>query len=101
MAMAEHEEIFIRDNDERPGSVKDRGTRTAYDVSGRSSTIASSGREGGKRHNFILTSKLPSVRPFYGIIQDVKSRAPYYASDWTDAWNYRVVPATLLIFFAK
>ncbi|KAF8894307.1 bicarbonate transporter [Mucidula mucida] len=25
-------------------------------------------------------------------------RAPHYASDWTDAWNYRVVPATALIF---
>lgn len=36
-----------------------------------------------------------------GIIRDLKARAPYYASDWTDAWNYRVVPAIVLIFFAK
>ncbi|KAF9013359.1 HCO3 transporter family-domain-containing protein [Cyathus striatus] len=36
-----------------------------------------------------------------GIIQDVKARAPWYISDWTDAWNYRVVPATALIFFAN
>ncbi len=36
-----------------------------------------------------------------GIILDIKARAPHYASDWTDAWNYRVVPATALIFFAK
>ncbi len=36
-----------------------------------------------------------------GIILDIRSRAPWYASDWTDAWNYRVVPATALIFFAK
>lgn len=36
-----------------------------------------------------------------GIILDIKARAPYYPSDWTDAWNYRVVPATALIFFAK
>ena len=36
-----------------------------------------------------------------GIWNDVRSRIPYYASDWTDAWNYRVVPATTLIFFAK
>ncbi|KAI0643000.1 anion exchanging protein [Trametes meyenii] len=36
-----------------------------------------------------------------GIARDVKARAPYYASDWTDAWNYRVVPAVVLIFFAN
>lgn len=31
-----------------------------------------------------------------GMYVDVKSRLPYYVSDWTDAWNYRVVPATLV-----
>ena len=36
-----------------------------------------------------------------GIRQDIYARAPWYISDWTDAWNYRVVPATALIFFAK
>ncbi|KAJ3711718.1 HCO3 transporter family-domain-containing protein [Lentinula raphanica] len=36
-----------------------------------------------------------------GIILDVRARAPYYVKDWTDAWNYRVVPATALIFFAN
>ena len=42
-----------------------------------------------------------SIRPFRGIINDFKSRLPYYISDWTDAWNYRVVPATALTFFSK
>jgi len=36
-----------------------------------------------------------------GIWNDIRSRAPYYISDWTDSWNYRVVPATTLVFFAK
>jgi hypothetical protein len=36
-----------------------------------------------------------------GIMLDIRARAPWYISDWTDAWNYRVVPATALIFFAK
>ena len=36
-----------------------------------------------------------------GIIVDIRARAPWYFSDWKDAWNYRVVPATALIFFAK
>ncbi|OJT09962.1 hypothetical protein TRAPUB_13560 [Trametes pubescens] len=47
---------------------------------------------------------LPSWFPTFfgrGIIRDLKARSPYYASDWTDAWNYRVVPAIVLIFFAK
>ncbi|KAF5382704.1 hypothetical protein D9615_002816 [Tricholomella constricta] len=36
-----------------------------------------------------------------GILLDIRARAPWYISDWTDAWNYRVVPATALIFFAN
>ena len=36
-----------------------------------------------------------------GIISDIRARIPWYLSDWTDAWNYRVVPATAHIFFAK
>ncbi|EDN91146.1 hypothetical protein SS1G_00549 [Sclerotinia sclerotiorum 1980 UF-70] len=32
---------------------------------------------------------------------DVKRRAPFYLSDWTDAWDYRVVPATIYMYFAN
>ncbi|KIJ54700.1 hypothetical protein M422DRAFT_24604 [Sphaerobolus stellatus SS14] len=42
-----------------------------------------------------------SIRPFLGIVRDIKARAPYYVSDWTDAWNYRIVPATALTFFSN
>ena len=48
-----------------------------------------------------ISGFLSSIRPFRGIVLDIRARAPYYFSDWTDAWNYRVIPATLLIFFAK
>ena len=41
------------------------------------------------------------IHLFRGMVNDVRKRAPYYASDWTDAWNYRVVPATVYMFFAK
>lgn len=44
---------------------------------------------------------IKSLRIGAGIWNDIWSRTPYYASDWIDAWNYRVVPATTLIFFAK
>ncbi|KAF9236767.1 HCO3 transporter family-domain-containing protein [Melanogaster broomeanus] len=51
-------------------------------------------------------SSWPLLPPFArrlgaGIVQDLRARAPWYISDWTDAWNYRVVPATALIFFAN
>ncbi|KAF9462989.1 HCO3 transporter family-domain-containing protein [Collybia nuda] len=36
-----------------------------------------------------------------GVKLDIRARAPWYISDWADAWNYRVVPATALIFFAN
>ncbi|KIP02729.1 hypothetical protein PHLGIDRAFT_283464 [Phlebiopsis gigantea 11061_1 CR5-6] len=42
-----------------------------------------------------------SIGLFRGITRDIRARAPYYVSDWTDAWNYRVVPAIVLIFFAN
>lgn len=35
------------------------------------------------------------------MIDDVKRRAPYYLSDFTDAWDYRVIPATVYMYFAK
>ena len=41
------------------------------------------------------------VRLFRGMVDDVRRRAPYYASDWTDAWDYRVIPATIYMYFAK
>ncbi|RYO94451.1 hypothetical protein DL766_008924 [Monosporascus sp. MC13-8B] len=34
---------------------------------------------------------------FRGMVNDVRRRAPYYWSDWRDAWDYRVVPATIYI----
>ena len=40
-------------------------------------------------------------RLFSGILNDIQSRVPFYLSDWKDAWNYRVIPAIVLIFFAK
>jgi boron transporter len=41
------------------------------------------------------------VRLFKGMVEDVKRRAPYYLSDWTDAWTYRSCPAVVYMYFAK
>ncbi|KAK3378217.1 HCO3 transporter family-domain-containing protein [Podospora didyma] len=35
------------------------------------------------------------------MVNDLRRRAPYYGSDWMDAWNYRVVPATVYMYFAN
>lgn len=37
----------------------------------------------------------------YGVYNDIKTRLPYYRSDFTDGWNYRVVPSTTFIFFTN
>lgn len=47
------------------------------------------------------TPKWWKIRLFRGMINDIRRRAPYYVSDWTDAWDYRVVPATIYMYFAK
>lgn len=39
--------------------------------------------------------------PGQGIYKDVRGRLPYYLSDWTDAWNYRVIPATVYMYFCN
>ncbi|KKA26173.1 hypothetical protein TD95_005233 [Thielaviopsis punctulata] len=36
-----------------------------------------------------------------GMLRDLRRRLPYYISDWRDAWDYRVVPATVYMFFAN
>ncbi|PWY92464.1 hypothetical protein BO70DRAFT_402473 [Aspergillus heteromorphus CBS 117.55] len=41
------------------------------------------------------------VHLFRGMRRDVQRRIPYYWSDWTDAWDYRVVPATVYMYFAN
>ncbi|KAF2744484.1 hypothetical protein M011DRAFT_520950 [Sporormia fimetaria CBS 119925] len=38
---------------------------------------------------------------FSGMMNDIRRRAPYYWSDWKDAWDYRVVPATVYMYFAN
>ncbi|KAL6849365.1 hypothetical protein ACO1O0_008905 [Amphichorda felina] len=41
------------------------------------------------------------IHLFRGMANDVRRRVPYYVSDWLDAWDYRVVPATVYMYFAN
>lgn len=37
--------------------------------------------------------------PFAGMIRDVRGRLPHYLSDWKIALSYRILAATIRIFF--
>ncbi|KAK9239875.1 HCO3 transporter family-domain-containing protein [Lipomyces kononenkoae] len=42
------------------------------------------------------------IHAFRGMRNDIKNRLPYYLADWTvDAWNYRIIPATIYMYFAN
>jgi boron transporter len=41
------------------------------------------------------------IHPFSGMWKDIRRRLPYYPSDWTDAWTYRVIPSTIDMYFKK
>lgn len=41
------------------------------------------------------------IHLFRGMVNDIRRRAPYFWSDWRDAWDYRVIPATVYMYFAK
>ncbi|KAI0471925.1 HCO3 transporter family-domain-containing protein [Xylariaceae sp. FL0804] len=41
------------------------------------------------------------IHLFRGMVNDVRRRAPYFWSDWADAWDYRVVPSTVYMYFAN
>ncbi|CAJ2507723.1 Uu.00g089090.m01.CDS01 [Anthostomella pinea] len=66
--------------------------------------------DGGNRSTGITSSTRISGRSrprwwkihlFRGMVNDVRRRAPYYWSDWRDAWDYRVVPSTIYMYFAN
>ncbi|KAI5298605.1 hypothetical protein KEM56_003914, partial [Ascosphaera pollenicola] len=54
-----------------------------------------------QRHGRHGEPKWWKIHLFRGMWNDVRRRAPYYASDWLDAWDYRVVPATVYMYFAN
>ncbi|KAL8806837.1 MAG: hypothetical protein Q9182_001097 [Xanthomendoza sp. 2 TL-2023] len=59
------------------------------------------GREGSGAPSNTSSTRVPKwwkVRLFKGITNDIRRRAPYYWSDWKDAWDYRVIPATVYIW---
>ncbi|KAH8692718.1 anion exchange family protein [Talaromyces proteolyticus] len=58
-------------------------------------------REGSRTSRTTTREEWWKVHLFRGMINDIKRRAPFYWSDWSDAWDYRVVPATVYMYFAN
>jgi hypothetical protein len=87
----------------RSGRSSHASTREPAQAAAEQHTV----QDDSQRHTSAATSahsvkaKWWHVHLFRGMVNDVKRRAPYYWSDWTDAWDYRVVPATIYMYFAK
>ncbi|KAG9197336.1 hypothetical protein G6514_001859 [Epicoccum nigrum] len=82
----------------RPSSLKSRSSRPGATATQdeRPSHCQTHTKENGKSRDAWWKTTL-----FSGMINDVKRRAPFFWSDWKDAWDYRVVPATVYMYFAN
>jgi HCO3- transporter family len=87
---------------ERPHTVPKRPWQSKHVLGGAGGASESLGR---LSHEAQIHGSRPATRPikkgkwwhvrlFRGMVNDVRRRAPFYLSDWTDAWTYRVVPST-------
>ena len=56
---------------------------------------------GGARDQLMRCACSCTCRPFAGIIEDLKRRAPHYLSDWRDGFHPKVLSATLFMFFTS
>lgn len=83
-------------------SSRSRPSRSLNDAATTTATQEPLGREDSRRsHSTTSGSSWWKVHFFRGMVNDIKRRAPFYWSDWIDAWDYRVVPATVYMYFAK
>ena len=85
------------------GSVDGMEEGTPEDQSGTTIGNRSNSHIAGRRKGSTDNNSAKKKQAWYirwikgwgsGMRNDISNRLPYYWSDWTDAWNYRVVPAT-------
>ncbi|KAH8989556.1 anion exchanging protein [Lactarius akahatsu] len=90
-----------------PSSRGGGGEEKSATNSSASATYTSARPTSHRHHSASRTAIVSRLRTWLpvnvgaGIVRDIRARAPWYWSDWTDAWNYRVLPATALILFAN
>ncbi|OTB07809.1 hypothetical protein M426DRAFT_53153 [Hypoxylon sp. CI-4A] len=58
-------------------------------------------RNGGTGDGYHQPDSWWKIHLFRGMVNDLRRRAPYYWSDWVDAWDYRVIPSTVYMYFAN
>lgn len=88
----------------RPDAGPDMAIRTTPSISMANGLEKNRRRDPAPHSHSGSTSHDPKwwkIRLFQGMINDIRRRAPYYWSDWRDALDYRVVPATVYMYFAK
>ena len=80
--------------DPRPGAGADEGL--GFSPTGRTRTRATfiEGSDDSPEQLKRWKNLVPRIGA--GMWNDIRNRAPWYVSDWTDSWNYRVVPSTLV-----
>ncbi|KAI0600442.1 HCO3 transporter family-domain-containing protein [Biscogniauxia sp. FL1348] len=81
-----------KDMPSRNGTGEDGGNAGVTRYNSRASAARSSRRS---------SDRWWKIHLFRGMVNDVRRRAPYYWSDWRDAWDYRVVPSTVYMYFAN
>ena len=85
-------------------SATERMTRDSNSSHGSAGAGEVTGGGSGARtpaHRSAGPEKWWKIHLFRGMVNDIRRRAPYFWSDWRDAWDYRVVPATVYMYFAK
>lgn len=81
--------------DEETGSTTPVGSRTGLDRRKGDTESGGHGRTAARKQAWYIRW----IKGWgSGMRNDIIHRLPYYASDWTDAWNYRVVPATWVCY---
>ncbi|KAI1635933.1 HCO3 transporter family-domain-containing protein [Biscogniauxia mediterranea] len=98
-------------NEARGGGLGPAPPRRKKDMPPRNGAGEDGGNAGVTRYNSRTSAARSSIRRssdrwwkihlFRGMVNDVRRRAPYYWSDWRDAWDYRVVPSTVYMYFAN
>lgn len=98
----DHVGLAIRSNSSANRSLKSRGLPASKrNAPTNDDDLHRSHTNGSRRSAPAKKSAWWKTRLFSGMINDVRRRAPFYWSDYKDAWDYRVVPATVYMYFAN
>lgn len=99
MPLARTGGVLTDENDVTNGTLS-----TVESGNSKSNINDSKGSEGQHEYTFDGTKgwrRFRILRPGRGIFHDVRRRLPYYWSDITDAFTYRIAASTIRMYFVK